>query len=146
MFSRLSIVVLAGLLAPAIFGNAQQVKQVNVNLVPVKTTPASSGQEMYSQYCAACHGTEGRGNGPAAKGLKAHPTNLSMLAATNGGKFPANTVVTVLRYGAEVPEHNSKEMPVWGPVFRSMHSSNPTSEELQRISNLTRYLDTLQVR
>ena len=73
MFSRLSIVVLAGLLAPAIFGNAQQVKQVNVNLVPVKTTPASSGQEMYSQYCAACHGTEGRGNGPAAKGLKVAP-------------------------------------------------------------------------
>jgi mono/diheme cytochrome c family protein len=146
MFSRLSIVVLAGLLAPAMFGNAQQSKQVNVNLVPVKTTPASSGQEMYSQYCAACHGTEGRGNGPAAKGLKVHPTNLTMLAATNNGKFPANTVVTVLRYGAEFPEHVRKEMPVWGPVFRSMSTSNTTSEEQQRISNITRYLDTLQVR
>jgi mono/diheme cytochrome c family protein len=146
MFSRLSIVVLAGLLAPAIFSIAQQVKQVNVNLVPVRTTPASSGQEMYLQYCAACHGTEGRGNGPAVKGLKVHPTNLSMLAAMNGGKFPSSTVVTVLRYGAEYPGHASKEMPVWGPVFRSMNASNPTGEELQRISNITRYLDTLQVR
>jgi mono/diheme cytochrome c family protein len=146
MFSRLSIVVLAGLLTPAIFGNAQQMKNVSVNLVPVRTTPASSGQEMYSHYCAACHGAEGRGNGPAVKGLNAHPTNLTMLAATNSGKFPANSVVTVLRYGTESPEHTSNGMPVWGPVFRSMNSSNPTSEEMQRISNLTRYLDTLQVR
>src|SRR3954451_2951377 len=115
MFSRLSIVVLAGLLAPALSGNAQQAKMVNanvnVNLVPVRTTPASSGQEMYSHYCAACHGAEGRGNGPAVKGLKVHPTNLTMLAATNGGKFPANSVVTVLRYGTESPEHNVNGMP-----------------------------------
>jgi len=146
MFSRLSIAVLAGLLAPAIFGHAQQVKNVSVNLVPARTTPASSGQEMYSQYCAVCHGAEGRGNGPAAKGLKVHPTNLTMLSAMNSGKFPANSVVTVLRYGTDSPVHNVNGMPVWGPVFRSMSTSNPSSEELQRISNLTRYLDTLQVR
>jgi len=64
----------------------------------------------------------------------------------NGGKFPANSVVTVLRYGTDSPAHNVNGMPVWGPVFRSMNNSNPSSEEQQRISNLTRYLDTLQVR
>jgi hypothetical protein len=34
-------------------------------------------------------------------------------------------------------------MPVWGPILGGMNQSNP-QEKLLRISNLTRYLETLQ--
>ena len=48
--------------------------------VPVKVTSAASGKEMYVSYCAVCHGTDGKGNGPAASALKTPPTDLTMLS------------------------------------------------------------------
>jgi mono/diheme cytochrome c family protein len=36
----------------------------------------SRGQEIYAQQCAMCHGSEGRGDGPAASGLKTTPANF----------------------------------------------------------------------
>jgi mono/diheme cytochrome c family protein len=34
------------------------------------------GAEIYRQQCAVCHGEQGRGDGPAASGLKAKPANF----------------------------------------------------------------------
>jgi mono/diheme cytochrome c family protein len=34
------------------------------------------GQEVFQRNCAVCHGKEGRGDGPAAKGLVPPPRNL----------------------------------------------------------------------
>ena len=34
------------------------------------------GASLFSQQCAVCHGQQGRGNGPAAKGLKTKPANF----------------------------------------------------------------------
>ena len=52
--------------------NAPQVKKT-----AVKETSPASGKEMYLQYCASCHGKEGKGDGPAAAALKAAPNNLA---------------------------------------------------------------------
>jgi mono/diheme cytochrome c family protein len=35
------------------------------------------GQALYAQYCAACHGAEGRGDGPSAASLPIKPWNLT---------------------------------------------------------------------
>ena len=35
-----------------------------------------AGAEVYRQNCAVCHGRDGGGDGPAAKGLKAKPANF----------------------------------------------------------------------
>ena len=42
-------------------------------------TPAllTRGQALYNQNCVACHGTEGHGDGPAAKGLNPPPMTTS---------------------------------------------------------------------
>jgi mono/diheme cytochrome c family protein len=140
MQKHLISLVMAGLFIPALFAHAQ-----HVNTVPIKYTSSSSGREMYTSYCAACHGSEGKGNGPAAKSLAVAPTNLSSLARMNGGKFPSQHVVSVLKFGSSVPAHGSAGMPIWGPLFNSLPGST-TSTEQQRISNLTRYLETMQVR
>ena len=46
------------------------------------------GPDLYHAHCAACHGPEGKGNGPAAAALKTKPADLTILTKNNGGKFP----------------------------------------------------------
>ena len=53
-----------------------------------KTQAVDLGQKLYTQYCASCHGADGKGNGPAAAKLNPKPTDLTQLAKRNGGKFP----------------------------------------------------------
>jgi mono/diheme cytochrome c family protein len=143
MPKRILILFIAGIVAPAIFGNAQSSNFVQVKEVPVTHTSPTSGKQMYAQYCASCHGTDGKGNGPAAPALKDKPVDLTMLSQNNKGKFPEDHVVSVLRFGSEMPAHGSKDMPIWGPVLRSLNHGNQ-AEEQQRISNITHYLKTMQ--
>jgi mono/diheme cytochrome c family protein len=114
-------------------------------VIPVDKTAASDGKQMYTSYCAPCHGTEGRGHGPAAPALKVPPTDLTVLSKNNQGKFPDSHIATVLQFGSELPSHGSPEMPVWGPILGSMGRNSGGAERQQRISNLDRYLKTIQV-
>ncbi|MGA8528413.1 MAG: cytochrome c [Acidobacteriaceae bacterium] len=143
MPNRIHVAFVAGLLATAAFGIAQttQIKEV-----PIKPTSAASGKQMYSTYCAVCHGVDGRGNGPAASAMKAQPTDLTTLAKDNGGRFPDSHIVSVLQFGIETSAHGSQDMPVWGPALRSMArgAAAPGAQEQQRIANLSDYLKSLQ--
>lgn len=147
-FSSFSIC--AGLASVALFCAAQQTKtgtQVaspKVNAVPIQQTPTDSGQRMFSSYCAACHGADGTGNGPAAQALKVPPTDLTLLSQKNKGVFPSNHVAAVLQFGVKNPAHGTAAMPVWGNLMRSL---NPTSQDAQvneRVVNLTSYLKQIQ--
>jgi mono/diheme cytochrome c family protein len=111
----------------------------------VKPTSPASGQEMYKAYCAVCHGTDGKGGGPAASALKVPPTDLTLLSKNNGGKFPAMKVASTIRGEADLPAHGSKEMPVWGSLFWSM-SHGHEGEVQQRVANLTQYIESLQAK
>src|ERR1700683_1638348 len=46
------------------------------------------GPDLFRVYCAVCHGSDAKGNGPLASGLKAKVPDLTVLAKTNGGQFP----------------------------------------------------------
>jgi mono/diheme cytochrome c family protein len=102
-----------------------------------------SGRDMYKQYCAACHGTEAKGDGPAAYALKIPPANLSTLAKRHMGKFPTDYVTAVLQFGPGVTAHGSTDMPTWGPLFQILDKQNDRAVR-QRIKNLCDYLVTLQ--
>jgi mono/diheme cytochrome c family protein len=106
-------------------------------------TSAASGKEMYTAYCASCHGAEGKGNGPAASSLKTPPSDLTAIQKSNGGKFPSDHVFEIINGRATTPAHGSADMPVWGPVFRRLSGSHD-AEVQQRISNLTDYIKSLQ--
>jgi mono/diheme cytochrome c family protein len=124
---------------------AQEQSPATVKHVPLKSTSPASGREMFANYCASCHGSDGKGDGPAAKALKTAPANLTILSQQNGGKYPAMKVSSILRGDADLPAHGSKEMPVWGPLFRSVSSGHET-EVQQRITNLTKYIESLQAK
>ena len=63
---------------------AQQPATPKIQNVPIQHTAVTSGTEMYSTYCAVCHGADGKGNGPAASSLKTHPADLTQLSKKNG--------------------------------------------------------------
>ena len=100
---------------------------------------------MFADYCAPCHGLSGKGDGPAASALKTSPADLTQLAKKNSGKFPADHVMTVLRIGSPSATHGTTDMPVWGPLFRSLDPSAPAIVD-QRIKNLTTYIESLQAK
>ena len=114
-------------------------------IIPVNRTDATSGKQMYTGYCAPCHGVDGRGNGSYSPVLNQHPTDLTVLSKANHGKFPDAHIASILQNGTELPAHGTSNMPVWGPILGKMSQGN-VQDRLLRISNLSRYLETLQVK
>ena len=101
----------------------------------------TGGSQLFSSYCATCHGADAKGNGPMASQLKAKVPDLTQIAARNGGKFSSSKVQQSIT-GAAAGAHGSREMPVWGPVF-SESGSDPELGKA-RVLALTQYLGKIQ--
>lgn len=73
-----------------------------------------AGKAEYRSNCAACHGIDGKGNGPVSKELKTRPTDLTVLSKKNNGVFPLNAVSKVIDGRESIGSHGTREMPIWG--------------------------------
>jgi mono/diheme cytochrome c family protein len=104
-----------------------------------------SGKQLFKQNCAACHGNDLKGNGPAPPPFKDVPPDLTLLARSHGGKFPEKYVEDVLRNGVVLPAHGPAEMPAWGTDFRARDKMD-SAQVNQRISNLVNYIKSLQAK
>jgi mono/diheme cytochrome c family protein len=142
MLKALLLTALAAAFAVSV-GYADQ-PNAKVTISVTKTSP-TSGKQMFSSYCAPCHGVDGRGRGPAAAALRTQPADLAGLSKKNQGRFPDTHIVSVLQFGAAVPAHGTAEMPVWGPILGKMNMANSQDKQL-RISNLSRYIESIQER
>ncbi|MGA2075970.1 MAG: cytochrome c, partial [Terriglobia bacterium] len=115
------VILLVPCLAAAFAGTSRAQDQARPNVeikkVPVRPTTMVQGEQLYRTHCATCHGTAGKGNGPAAPALKTPPADLTLLAKNNDGKFPDLQIMHVLESGTELSAHGSKDMPIWGPIF-----------------------------
>jgi len=141
MFHKLCV---PGLFAVVAVCSAAQQQSTVIKREPAPATSAGSGSEMYKEYCAACHGQDAKGNGPAAAALKAAPPDLTTLAKRNNGKYPSARVASILRGEERFVVHGDQEMPVWGPIFRGISANQGIVE--QRIFNLNKYLQSLQAK
>lgn len=103
------------------------------------------GADLYKAYCAVCHGSDAKGNGPMSKSLRSTPSDLTRIAARNGGSFPLVRVRSVIS-GEEAlaAGHGTREMPVWGPIFSQVGQDQDLGRV--RIDNLARYLESLQTK
>ena len=61
-----------------------------------KSDAAARGMQHYRIFCANCHGAQADGNGPTAKLLKIAPTDLTVIAKMNGGRFDSEKVFKAL--------------------------------------------------
>ena len=113
------------------------------NHLPAVLRPVD-GASIYRNNCAACHGVEGRGNGPVSKALKEGIPDLTTLSQRNNGVFPAVHVRTIITFGAGelLSAHGSKDMPIWGPFFHEIEFDRDLGQV--RLENVTRYLECFQ--
>ena len=101
------------------------------------------GPDLFRAHCAACHGPNGKGNGPVGAALKAKPADLTLLAKSNGGKFPTQRVQKFISGDdPSLLSHGSREMPVWGPIFHQVEEDQDFGNV--RLQNLIKYLETIQ--
>lgn len=109
------------LVALAAFGLAAGTAEAQrVEKAPMKRVPASDGAAMFNSYCAACHGLGATGDGPAAKALTKAPADLTRISIRNDGNFPEVRVKRYIEGADEVAAHGTRDMPVWGHLFRSL--------------------------
>ena len=107
---------------------------------------ASSGRVTFKMYCQNCHGEGGKGDGYIADTLRRRPTDLTRLAAGNGGVFPADEVAATIDGREEVKAHGAREMPLWGDVFLWPEGDSAERRESvrRRIGELVAFVQSLQ--
>lgn len=135
-------VALAAMFTLAVAGTAGAQDKPRIINKPPAFVEGGDSAGMFREYCAACHGTSGKGNGPAAPALKAVPADLTTLSARNGGKFPDTRVRRYIEGLDEISAHGSRDMPVWGKALRSMPGGD--SGMRLRIEGLTKHVESLQ--
>lgn len=74
----------------------------------------AAGAGLYADYCAVCHGVDGRGQGVMAAVLTVVPTDLTRLGV--GEAFPTLRVVRQIDGRDPVLAHGG-DMPIFGPWF-----------------------------
>jgi mono/diheme cytochrome c family protein len=99
------------------------------------------GKETFAKYCAACHGADAKGDGPAAKDLKTAPKDLTRIAERSGGTFPPNFVEEVIDGRRYFVAHGDRTMPIWGDVFAEGKGDYAARA---RVHALRTYLESIQ--
>ena len=122
-----------------------QTEKPTIKRVPAQPISSVQGKDNFDAYCAVCHGKAGKGDGPAAPAMKTPVADLTAIARKNGGKFSAVAVKEMIK-GAdrEMASHGSKDMPIWGPVFRSFSADTNIAE--LRVNNLVSYIESIQAK
>jgi mono/diheme cytochrome c family protein len=100
------------------------------------------GKIDYQSSCAACHGQNGKGNGPVSPELRTKPSDLTLIAKNNGGVFPSEVLYRIIDGRRTIRAHGNFEMPVWGLVFRSQ----PEDVARKRIFAIIDYLQSIQLK
>jgi mono/diheme cytochrome c family protein len=100
------------------------------------------GAKIFQNYCAACHGLTGNGDGPVAPALKVKVPQLATLARRNHGEFPSDSVRRIIAGDEITAAHGSREMPIWGPIFHRIEYDQDLG--YVRLQNVTEYLKSIQ--
>jgi nucleotide-binding universal stress UspA family protein len=112
----------------------------------MKYTITIAGGETFRTYCAACHGTSARGDGPLASSMTRKPSDLTEIAKRNGGVFPSELVFRTIDGKNPVRGHGGPDMPVWGDAFARSRDGGDKETVKNIITSLVAYLESIQAR
>jgi mono/diheme cytochrome c family protein len=131
----------------------RQIVIVGSILAVFALTPASAeelseynGEQLFSRFCAACHGENAEGNGPVAPFFKIAPPDLTRLAKRRGNEFPTEDVRRIIDGRNTKGPHGTRQMPVWG---MELQFENTVPAGIQKpveelINRLVGYLRSIQ--
>jgi mono/diheme cytochrome c family protein len=107
------------------------------------------GLTEYEIACMSCHGLDAKGDGPKARTLSTMPADLTLIAARNGGVFPARAIYDMIDGRGVIPAHGKRDMPVWGDRYRKTGDPGEDPAEVDKraralIEALVGYLETIQ--
>ena len=107
---------------------------------------APMGAYLFRTYCASCHGTSARGDGPLASSMTRKPANLTEIAKRNGGLFPTEMVFKTIDGRQPVRGHGGADMPVWGDAFSRSREAGDVVRVKAVIDSLVSYLESIQLK
>lgn len=119
------------------------------------------GKREYNNRCAACHGLEGKGDGPQARLVGAKVADLSTLQKRHNGFFPKQRVHNVIDGREGAGADKPRAMPAWAHRYTAeanmflpydperFAAYSPVEDEREafvrtRIASLTEYVNQLQ--
>ena len=110
--------------------------------------PVARGRASFDALCAGCHGASGRGDGPAAAGLKVRPADLTTITARNGGTFPRVAVMSMIDGYTRARGHGGM-MPVFDPLLQGPKVLIDTGDGVmtptpEKLVDLAAYVESLQ--
>ena len=140
-----SLVLAAALLfVPLLAAPASAQDDARTPAPQLKQTVA--GGELFRTYCATCHGTAARGDGPLASSMTRKPSDLTEIAKRNGGAFPTELVYRTIDGKNPVRGHGGPDMPVWGDAFARSRDGGDPAKVKQLIQSLVDFLESIQSR
>lgn len=142
LFGFLSVAAFLFISAPNVLVAQSSQPAPTVKRETARPVRSVEGKDIYDGYCAVCHGVDLKGHGPAAAAMKVPPTDLTTYAQRHGGKFSDTDMRSIIDGQTDVLAHGSREMPIWGDVFRAITHDRVMRE--MRMTNLIEYLKQMQ--
>ena len=82
---------------------------------PAPSAGPQSAEALYKQYCASCHGADGKGNGPGAAALPVKPADHTSPAVMS--KISDAELFKAIKEGGQAVG-KSPAMPPWGGTLK----------------------------
>lgn len=92
-----------------------------VSAAPADAADAAAGKVKYQQFCSACHGAGGKGDGPAAASLRPKPrdhTNEKYMKTLSDGQ-----IFKIIKVGGAAVG-KAAMMPPWGAALKDADIHN----------------------
>lgn len=107
---------------------------------------ALTGAELYGRFCASCHGTSGRGDGPVSQSFTVEVPDLTLISRRQGGEFPRERIEKIIDGRFIIGAHGTREMPIWGEEFMHAAIGDPDAERATEviIRRLLEHIRSLQ--
>ncbi len=117
-----------------------------INAASAADYAAMSGEELFQRFCAACHGAQGRGNGPVAASFRIEVPDLTQTGHRLQGKDVRDRIVRIIDGRYIIGAHGTRVMPVWGEELARLEIGNPDAERTSQviIGRLADYVIGLQ--
>ncbi len=106
--------------------------------LPVYSQDRSKGKHLYFTYCSSCHGSAGKGDGPAAKMLLVKPADHTQSSVMK--QLTDHYLFKVISEGGP-KVGKSSQMPGWGAVLKARQIEDIV-KFIRSLSNSTAQADT----